>query len=140
MRRQRRSRRIKKGLTVLLDRQPFYFGPGEMIRTSDPYNPIVVRYQTAPRPEDTTAKLLQEKIREPSKQANTRLSAGSCQRGGLATDLASFAVSSALQQLQNLLELDTQLANDLLALGVILFCSFAGQLLARAADGEALLI
>ena len=26
-------------------------GPGEMIRTSDPYNPIVVRYQTALRPE-----------------------------------------------------------------------------------------
>jgi hypothetical protein len=27
------------------------FGPGGVIRTPDPYNPIVVRYQTALRPE-----------------------------------------------------------------------------------------
>lgn len=29
----------------------FLIGPGEMIRTSDPHNPIVVRYQAALRPE-----------------------------------------------------------------------------------------
>lgn len=28
-----------------------YIGRGERIRTFDPYNPIVVRYQAAPRPD-----------------------------------------------------------------------------------------
>ncbi len=38
----------KKGVAV---KQPLLFGPGGVIRTPDPYNPIVVRYQTALRPE-----------------------------------------------------------------------------------------
>lgn len=43
------SRRAeKKGY---LRQVTLFFGPGGVIRTPDPYNPIVVRYQTALRPE-----------------------------------------------------------------------------------------
>ena len=33
-----------------------FIGRGERIRTFDPYNPIVVRYQTAPRPDSEPAR------------------------------------------------------------------------------------
>ena len=41
----------KKGLDAWLHLTLCFIGPGEMIRTSDPHNPIVVRYQAALRPE-----------------------------------------------------------------------------------------
>lgn len=47
---------------------------------------------------------------------------------------------SALKGLQQFFQFHPQLVNDLLALGDILFGSIAGELLARTADGEALLI
>ena len=47
---------------------------------------------------------------------------------------------SALKGLQQFFQFYPQLVNDLLALGDILFGSIAGELLARTADGEALLI
>ena len=41
---------MKKAASGRLDRV-IESGRGERIRTSDPYNPIVVRYQAAPRPD-----------------------------------------------------------------------------------------
>ena len=43
----------KRKAAISGDMRPFFFldGRGERIRTSDPHNPIVVRYQTALRPD-----------------------------------------------------------------------------------------
>jgi hypothetical protein len=79
---------------------PFLFGPGGVIRTPDPYNPIVVRYQTALRPE--RAAIL-----------------------GRYAAHVNAAKTLPFKDLQNFLKFTAQLFDDLLTLLQILLCGFA---------------
>ena len=102
-------------------------GRGERIRTSDPHNPIVVRYQTALRPDRTQrADAAAKCTRTDSHGRND-----TCQKGfwkGL--DLAA-------QNLQNLFKFHAYLLDNLLTLRDVRLGVFTRQALPCATDREA---
>jgi hypothetical protein len=90
-------------------------GRGEKIRTSDPLHPMQVRYQAAPRPD--------------RKRMIAEMASGGLPRRLLAA-----------QDFHELFELETHLVNELLALVEIHLRVVSREAIARAADGEALLV
>ena len=97
-----------------------YIGRGEKIRTSDPHNPIVVRYQAALRPD-----------RVPKRN-----------EGGNDTCRPRIMEESTLaaQDLQYLLQFQSHLLDNLLALADIRLGLIARESLSGAADRKSVVI
>ena len=101
-------------------------GRGEKIRTSDPHNPIVVRYQAALRPD----RVLESPCNGTRLQGgNHTCHARTWKEGILAT-----------QNLQNLFKFRTYLLDNLLTLGNVRLGFVTSQALARPADRESFVV
>ena len=101
---------------------PYLIGRGDKIRTCDPLHPMQVRYQAAPRPD-----------RKPNDSRNMHRKV-CCAACGARRDALTA------QNLDELLELEAHLMDELLALIEIHLRIIAREAIARAADGEALLV
>ena len=108
-------------------------GRGEKIRTSDPHNPIVVRYQAALRPDRIC---VGGAFRPDSRLKPLQRKGGNDNRRGITWKEEILAA----QNLKDLFKFRAYLLDNLLTLRHIRLGVVAGQALARSADREAFVI
>ncbi len=100
-----------------------FIGRGEKTRTSDPRNPIAVRYQAALHPE----------ILVPTRRL-TRW------RSGILLSVCRVVNALTLEKLLNLFEFHAQLLDQLVTLACVLLGALTGKLSTRSTNRIALLV